>query len=788
MRISLILVFWGFSLISVGQNLVIKEHEVERRFADEYNERGLRSENKDSAYLYFNRAMLISQELNYPEGQIDACKGLLKLYERDPEIYEKLRYSLMLVNLYNKYGSPDERAGAYFSLGNIYADQQLFSKAAETFARAVELKIRDKALYFNSYLSLVCAHKYAGQLDEALVASRSLEVRDMRLPVEQLVILYREKAEIYHELKAYEQELEAYRKILEVVKGTKYVNLEAATWNNMGYTWKFIGNYPKAKSYFLNTIRKGGGDDDLLGAAWYNLGVIYQNERDADSALLSFSKANNCYGRLKNKQQQAKCHNMEALVYYHVNDQFNALKAVDQAILLAKREHYPAELSKSYEIRSFIHQDLFEFENALDYYKMHLSIRDSLLVEERAHENKLLFDQYRIEQTEKQLRLIWAKNEIDVINLAKEKAEKEAERERFNAREKEDQLRIADLQNKELRAMQELQRLMLLEEKLNSENQQKELALIQRDNELKELALEKERLVVSENEKAISLLAQKNELERQKRLNEEQEFNNKMRLILGALLFILLILLGILIAYRQLRKRKKRIEQQALIIAESKRVIEKEKENSESLLLNILPHAVADELKTNGSAKPRLYQEVSVGFTDFSGFTMISEKLSPEELVHKLDEIFYQFDLIIEKYGLQRIKTIGDAYMFASGLPEETPDHASKIVEAALDIRDYIEVHNRELSPNEENWNIRIGVNTGPVVAGVIGIKKFAYDIWGDTVNLAARMESSGEIGKVNISGSTYDLVKDQFSTEYRGKIAAKNKGEVDMYFVERRA
>ena len=215
-------------------------------------------------------------------------------------------------------------------------------------------------------------------------------------------------------------------------------------------------------------------------------------------------------------------------------------------------------------------------------------------------------------------------------------------------------------------------------------------------------------------------------------------------------------------------------------------MIEKEKEISESLLLNILPESIAEELKLNGSSKPKLFNEVSVGFTDFSGFTMISEKMSPQQLVEKLDEIFYEFDLIIEKNGLQRIKTIGDAYMFAGGVPEQIENHAVQTVNAALDLRNFINEYNSKLAESEPKWNIRIGVNTGQIVAGVIGIKKFAYDIWGDAVNIAARMESSGEIGKVNVSGSTFELVKNNFKTEYRGKVKAKNKGEIDMYFIEK--
>lgn len=303
---------------------------------------------------------------------------------------------------------------------------------------------------------------------------------------------------------------------------------------------------------------------------------------------------------------------------------------------------------------------------------------------------------------------------------------------------------------------------------------------------MKELALEKERLLVSENQKEIRLLAQQNELEKQKRIIEEEGYQNKLRWIFAIFLFILLILLAILIAYRQLRRRKKQIEAQNLVIAESKKEIEIQKEKSDSLLLNILPIAIADELKKTGVAKPKLFNEVSVGFTDFSGFTMISEKLSPEELVEKLDEMFLAFDRIIEKHGLHPIKTIGDAYMFAAGLPEAVDQHEYKCVEAAIEMRDYIASFNQSLATGEPSWNIRIGVHSGPAVAGVIGIKKFAYDIWGDTVNTASRMESSGEVGEVNISGATYSKVRNKFKMEHRGKVHAKNKGAIDMYFAER--
>lgn len=213
----------------------------------------------------------------------------------------------------------------------------------------------------------------------------------------------------------------------------------------------------------------------------------------------------------------------------------------------------------------------------------------------------------------------------------------------------------------------------------------------------------------------------------------------------------------------------------------------RERKKSEKLLLNILPAETAKELKRIGKATARHYESVTVMFTDFKDFTTIAEKLSAEKLVSELDFIFRKFDEIISKYDIEKIKTIGDAYMCASGLPTPNANHAEQIVKAGIEIQQWMKEQNNK-------WTLRMGIHSGPVTAGVVGDKKFAYDIWGDTVNTASRMESSGEPGKINISGTTYELLhsshlamtdKEGCRFIHRGKIPAKNKGEIEMYFVE---
>jgi adenylate cyclase len=221
-------------------------------------------------------------------------------------------------------------------------------------------------------------------------------------------------------------------------------------------------------------------------------------------------------------------------------------------------------------------------------------------------------------------------------------------------------------------------------------------------------------------------------------------------------------------------------------IRKTNKIIKNERDRSKELLLNILPEETARELETNGYAKTRYYENVTVLFTDFKGFSSIAGKLSPQALVAELNDYFGKFDEIVGTFGLEKIKTIGDAYMCAGGIPLANETHPLNAVNAALAMQEYMRKQKKDReSRGEHGWELRIGIHTGPIVAGVVGKKKYAYDIWGDTVNIASRMESSGEPGKVNISSSTYNHIKGLHNCTYRGKISAKNIGEIDMYFVE---
>ncbi len=244
-------------------------------------------------------------------------------------------------------------------------------------------------------------------------------------------------------------------------------------------------------------------------------------------------------------------------------------------------------------------------------------------------------------------------------------------------------------------------------------------------------------------------------------LREAESSRRFQYAVIGALL---ILSIGFFLSYRRIRREKRR---------------------SENLLLNILPQRVAEELKRMGRTEARFYPNATVLFADFVGFSRIAEKLSPQQLVSDIDICFQKFDEIVTRYGLEKIKTIGDAYMCAGGLSEEGDGQVREVLQAAIDMQRWLASWNagRE-QQGLPRFDARIGIHCGPVVAGVVGSRKFAFDIWGDTVNVAARVEQAGMGGRINLSGAVYQAIRGHFPCEYRGKVEAKNKGEIDMYFL----
>jgi len=251
-----------------------------------------------------------------------------------------------------------------------------------------------------------------------------------------------------------------------------------------------------------------------------------------------------------------------------------------------------------------------------------------------------------------------------------------------------------------------------------------------------------------------------------------------------ALVILLILIVFTIVQWRNYKHALERFTLESIINRRTEELV-KEKEKTDNLLERVLPRETATELKETGKVNTQKFNMATVLFSDIQGFTKITDDLNPESLIDQLDKFFLYFDSVVDKYKIEKIKTIGDAYMCAGGIPHKNRTNPVEVVLAALEMINYMHTINREHSHLQDIWDLRIGIDTGPVIAGVVGRNKLSYDIWGTTVNTASRMESSGEVGKINISGNTYILVQDYFLCTYRGKMPIKNKGDIEMYFVD---
>jgi len=404
---------------------------------------------------------------------------------------------------------------------------------------------------------------------------------------------------------------------------------------------------------------------------------------------------------------------------------------INQSLTIAKEISSPDIQIKCWEFLSKLFEKQGDYLKAYDAYKNYIILRDSVKGDEVKS---------KIEQ--KEMQYSFEKKELE-YQYQQQLAEESLLKKELLLKQREQELLIS---NKE----KDLQRLAYLKEKAEKQDKNKQLTLIQKEKQLQDIQLKS-----IENEKQLQ------EMELVNKQNELTAKNTQRNLFMAGTILMLLLAGSIFLGLYRTTKEKKK---------------------SENLLHNILPEVVANELKIFGYSKARKFNNTTVIFTDFVNFTKISQNMQPEELVSEIDYCFKAFDEIIVRSGLEKIKTMGDAYMALSGLPIEDTNHAEKAILAAFKINEWVNQHNK----NVGKYEIRIGLNSGPVIAGIVGNKKFAYDIWGDTVNTASRMESSGAAGKINISQSTYEIIKDNdnFDFEYRGKINVKGKGEVDMYFV----
>lgn len=554
----------------------------------------------------------------------------------------------------------------------------------------------------------------------------------------------------------YDSAFSKYDSGIELAEQHQLQLLKGDLYNNYSITLSIKGEMGESIEYALNalSIFEQSGDSARLAKIYNNLGSRY-SEIDFEEIALNYYLKAAAINEVKNDTRRL-VYNFGniGLLYYDLGDYDNALLYITKSLDLQDTVNNRLDYSTSLHHLALVYRNMQNYEKALSYeqraYKIAREIDDDLglisILRGLAAIKKETGDpEAALEYLQKSMRFARESGARSfLVNIYEDISEVYADLNQFQ------------------HAFQYKSLYNLMKDSLQWVEKNKALAIIQQ-------------FETDKKQREIQLLTKDSEIQKLN-IRRQKAIRNSVGTV-GILLLILAVL--ILHRYRYVRRTNNEL-------AEKNLIINNEKDRSDKLLLNILPAETAEELKLNGFAEARQFDMVTVLFTDFVGFTKVSETLSAKELVNEIDLCYKNFDRIISDHNIEKIKTIGDSYMCAGGLPVPNTTNPADTVKAALRIQQFmLDLKAARDKAGLPCFEIRIGVHTGPVIAGVVGTKKYQYDIWGDTVNLASRMESSGEPGKVNISQTTREHVKDQFRCVYRGKIMAKNKGSLDMYFIE---
>ncbi len=739
-----------------------------------------------------------------------------------------------LLKQYNETTSNSEKAEILYKIGLWYEHDKGYEKEIQYLEQAYQLerKADNEAGQINNLEHMIYAYKQTGLYPDAINHSKDLlklyrkqnNDNAYNKTLKDLSMLYK----LNHN---YRQAIETDQELIAIHKTNNDQKALVKTYADLGFLNLELDNASQALKAYDNAQRINqsiAGQTNLQGDLLINMGFIFGRELNLpDRAKDYYRKALVLKQQTNDYSAQALLHNEIGQIDYKSGRKKEAQKDAQKAIALAK--NHPGNqkyntLAKSYQLLADLHAKDNDHKTSAQYYAQYLEVQnvlDSLDSQHlRAQQKKLRKVQAEHKKTRSRLfakerrrnrmqdQILKQENELKALKIK----EKEADIIRKQQLLQQEQLKTAELEKDkviqllalaeqkqktaEQSALAEKQRLLTEKQKLENEKKQEALERAEQERIAIEKEKELQKIKLDAVQKAEKLKAQ--ELQYVKERNRMRDY-----LFVLFAIVVVLVIMGLVSTVRSRKKLQAKNnllneanheinEQKEEILVQNEELntrnqqIETERVKSDNLLLNILPFETAQELKDKGSATPRHYKQVSVLFTDFKGFTQLAETLPPEDVITELNHCFTAFDDICKKHNIEKIKTIGDAYMAAGGIPVPNTSNPVDVINAGLEMQAFMTQWKAEkVAQNLPVWELRLGIHTGEIVAGVVGKNKFAYDIWGDTVNLASRMESSGEIGMVNISGSTYELVKDHFKTEYRGKIKAKNKGEIDMYFVK---
>ncbi|MCK4663025.1 MAG: tetratricopeptide repeat protein [Bacteroidales bacterium] len=533
----------------------------------------------------------------------------------------------------------------------------------------------------------------------------------------------------------------------------------------IGVAYRNLGNYPKALEYYLKALQRSIEEDNQEEKAYslINIGNFYLYLDDNDMALKYVKQAFKIAEQLKIPKLLSYCYVNLGRIYNNNKEYDKARDYLSKTLVIRKQINDTRGIAVTLYDIADIYKNTGDYEKSLDYLNKSINILKKI-----GDKDGILYCYNNIAC----VYFLTGDNDISYkyALIAYEIAKN------INSKfelQKTCKL-LAEIYEKRgdyKKSCEYQKQYVSIKDSIFKQEKILKLAQLESKNEIKEHETQIE--VLLEDKKI-----QKEKVERIKLFS--------MYLLIG----LIFIVIFVFILYRNIQQKKKiftLLLRQKEEIERQRDMIDAERRKSEELILNIIPKEIAKELKEKGFASTKSYDMVTVVFADLVGFSEKSENLSPDILIEELNHCFFVFDEITEKFNLEKIKTIGDAYMCAGGIPLANKTNPMDAILAGIKMQEFMNNWKTEkIKRGESYWEMRIGIHTGSVVAGVIGMKKFAYDIWGDTVNIASRMESASEPGRINISGSTYELIKNNFFCHHRGKISAKNMGEIDMYFVEK--
>ena len=686
---------------------------------------------------------------------------------------EGIRQDKQAADLSKKINWKRGIAQSNYSIGNILLKWKSdYTNAMVYFTKSLKIydELRDKTMMSKLDRIIGNIYIYLSDYPNALdYEFKSLKINQQLDDKNGIASNYANIGNIYKAQGKSGKALDYYQKSLEINEAIHNKSQESVNYTNIVNIYIEESNYPKALEYTLKGVKLDEelGDKNALAGGYISIGLIYLHQNEHASSLEYLNKALGIISRTENRNLYANAQLIVADNYIGIikdsdvvslNSLFNGSKSnaissakmyIDSAMSIFRNTGDLKNMMRGYNSLRDLQILQSDYKGAMQSYKLMTSLHDSVFSMEKDKKLTQTALNYEFAKKEDSLRAISEKKQL----ILQREIELKSLRYEF---EKKEAAAITEKEKQKLKFEERFK-----EQQIKNEFDRKTA---------KAAAEQKEKEADREKREAVA------RVEQEKKDTQERNIRNSILIgLCGALIFLVIVL-----------RQRNRVKKEKANVEKEKANVEKEKERSEELLLNILPEEVAHELKEKGFAEAKLMNEVTVLFTDFKGFTEISQKLAPHELVAMINKCFSQFDHIMHKHGIEKIKTIGDAYMAAGGLPTANETHAVDMVKAALEIQEFMHQHKKEGETlGELYFEVRIGIHTGPVVAGIVGVRKFQYDIWGDTVNTASRMESGGETGKVNISGATYEIIKDHFNCIHRGKIQAKGKGEVDMYFVE---